>query len=52
MKRLEDYKVSKFTPQEPVADPQVSPDGETIAFTYSEVNYDARESVEEATQGI
>ncbi len=40
MKRLDDYEISKFTPQEPVADPRVSPDGETIAFTYSEVNYE------------
>jgi dipeptidyl aminopeptidase/acylaminoacyl peptidase len=40
MKRLEEYEILKFTPQEPVSDPQVSPDGETIAFTYSEVNYE------------
>ncbi len=40
MKRLEDYEISNFTPQDPVSDPQVSPDGETIAFTYSEVNYE------------
>ena len=40
MKRLDEYEISKFTPQEPVSDPQVSPDGETIAFTYTEVNYE------------
>lgn len=40
MKRLEDYEISKFTPQEPVSDPQISPSGETIVFTYSEVNYE------------
>lgn len=40
MKGLEEYEISKFTPQEPVSDPQVSPDSKTVAFTYTEVNYD------------
>ncbi len=40
MKRLEDYEISSFTPQEPVSDPQVSTDGGSIAFTYTEVNYE------------
>lgn len=40
MKALEDYVISKFTPQEPVSDPQISPDDEFIAFTYTEVNYE------------
>lgn len=40
MKALEDYAISNFMPQEPVSDPQLSPDGSLIAFTYTEVNYD------------
>ncbi len=40
MKALEEYAISKVMPQEPVSDPQLSPDGSLIAFTYTEVNYD------------
>ena len=40
MKELEDYAISSFMPQEPVSDPQLSPDGSLIAFTYTEVNYE------------
>ena len=39
MKRLEEYEISSFTPQEPVSDPQISRDG-IIAFTYTIVNYE------------
>lgn len=40
MKALEDYAISNFMPQEPVSDPQLSPDGSLIAFTYTQVNYE------------
>jgi len=38
MKKLEDYEIMDLFPTQPVADPQVSPDGTKVLFTYSTVN--------------
>jgi dipeptidyl aminopeptidase/acylaminoacyl peptidase len=38
MKKLEEYPVMPLIPMAPVGDPQVSPDGAKVLFTYSEVN--------------
>lgn len=38
MKKLEDYTIMPLFPSQPVDDPQISPDGSKILFTYSEVN--------------
>jgi dipeptidyl aminopeptidase/acylaminoacyl peptidase len=38
MKKLTDIKIMPIFPMTPVADPQISPDGAKILFTYSEVN--------------
>ena len=38
MKKLKDIKIMPIFPMTPVADPQISPDGAKILFTYSEVN--------------
>ncbi len=38
MKKLEDYEIMDLFPTQPVADPQVSPDGTRVLFTYSTVN--------------
>jgi acylaminoacyl-peptidase len=38
MKKLEEYKIMPLIPMAPVSDPQVSPDGKNILFTYSTVN--------------
>ena len=38
MRKLTDLKIMPIFPMAPVADPQISPDGAKILFTYSEVN--------------
>jgi dipeptidyl aminopeptidase/acylaminoacyl peptidase len=38
MRKLTDYKIMPIFPMAPVADPQISPDGAKVLFTYSEVN--------------
>ncbi|RJS90059.1 S9 family peptidase [Candidatus Bathyarchaeota archaeon] len=38
MKRLEDYKIMPIFPQQPVSDPQISPDGAKVLFVYTTVN--------------
>jgi len=38
MKKLTDYKVMPVFPMAPVSDPQISPDGARVLFTYSTVN--------------
>ncbi|MGD2200195.1 MAG: S9 family peptidase [Candidatus Bathyarchaeota archaeon] len=38
MKKLEEYEIMPLFPMAPVSDPQVSPDGSRVLFTYSEVN--------------
>lgn len=38
MKKLEEYPVMPLIPMSPVGDPRVSPDGNSVIFTYSEVN--------------
>jgi dipeptidyl aminopeptidase/acylaminoacyl peptidase len=38
MKKLEDYGIMPIFPQEPVSDPQISPDGARVLFTYTTVN--------------
>ena len=38
MKKLKDYEIMELFPTQPVADPQVSPDGTRVLFTYSTVN--------------
>jgi len=38
LKKLKDYKFMPIFSTTPVSDPQISPDGEKIVFTYSEVN--------------
>ncbi|TRO47476.1 S9 family peptidase, partial [Candidatus Bathyarchaeota archaeon] len=40
MKKLEGYKIMPLVPGQPVGDPQVSPDGSKVLFTYSQVNMD------------
>ena len=40
MKKLEDYKIMPIFAGQPVGDPQVSPDGSKVLFTFSEVNMD------------
>jgi len=40
MKKLDDYKIMPIFPGQPVGDPQISPDGSRVLFTYSEVNMD------------
>jgi len=35
MKKLEDYKIMPIFPQQPVSDPQISPDGTRVLFTYT-----------------
>jgi len=37
VKKLEDYRVMPIFPAQPVSDPQISPDGSRILFTYSTV---------------
>jgi dipeptidyl aminopeptidase/acylaminoacyl peptidase len=38
MKKLSEYKIMPIFPTAPVGDPQISPDGTRILFTYSKVN--------------
>ena len=38
MKKLTDYKIMPLFPSSPVADPQISPDGKKMLFTYSTIN--------------
>jgi len=38
MQKLEDYKIMPLVPGQPVGDPQISPDGSKVIFTYSQVN--------------
>jgi dipeptidyl aminopeptidase/acylaminoacyl peptidase len=38
MRKLTDYKIMPIFPMAPVDDPQISPDGSKVLFTYSEVN--------------
>jgi dipeptidyl aminopeptidase/acylaminoacyl peptidase len=38
MKKLTDYKIMPIFPMAPVSDPQVSPDGGRVLFTYTTVN--------------
>ena len=38
MKKLEEYKIMPLVPGQPVGDPQISPDGSKVLFTFSEVN--------------
>ena len=40
MKKLEDYQIIPIIPWQPVADPQVSPEGDEVLFTYSKVDSD------------
>lgn len=40
MKKLDEYKFMPIFPSTPVSDPQISPDGDKIAFCYSKVNMD------------
>jgi acylaminoacyl-peptidase len=64
LKKLKDYKFMPIFSTTPVSDPQISPDGEKIVFTYSEVNmkenrYDAhlwmidgKKKIRQFTHGI
>ena len=38
MKKLTDYKIMHLFPSSPVADPQISPNGTKVLFTYSMVD--------------
>ena len=38
MKKLEDYKIMPIFPGQPVSDPQISPDGTKVLFTYTTAN--------------
>ena len=38
MKKLENYKIMPIFPAQPVSDPQISPDGTKVLFTYTTVN--------------
>ena len=38
MKKLQDFRIMPIFPGQPVSDPQLSPDGNKILFTYSRVN--------------
>jgi len=38
MKKLGDYKIMPLFPSTPVSDPQISPDGKRVLFTYSTVD--------------
>ena len=38
MKPLEDYKMIPIFPTQPVSDPQISPDGTKVLFTYTKIN--------------
>ena len=38
MKKLEDYKIMSIFPMQPVSDPQISPDGDKVIFTYTTIN--------------
>ncbi|UCH57593.1 MAG: PD40 domain-containing protein, partial [Candidatus Bathyarchaeota archaeon] len=38
MKKLEEFKIMPLFPMAPVANPEISPDGTKVLFTYSEVN--------------
>lgn len=40
MKKLEDYTILPLLPNQPVADPQVSPGGDKVLFTRSKINFD------------
>ncbi len=40
MKKLTDYKIMPLFPMAPVSDPQISPDGANVLFTYSTANMD------------
>ncbi len=39
MKKLEDYPILPLLPSQPIADPQISPDGDKVLFTYSKINF-------------
>jgi dipeptidyl aminopeptidase/acylaminoacyl peptidase len=43
MKKLEDYQIIPIIPWQPVADPQISPEGDKVLFTYSKVDYENNE---------
>ena len=38
MKNLEDYRITPIFPGQPVSDPQISPDGAKVLFTYTTAN--------------
>ncbi len=38
MKKLEDYRITPIFPGQPVSDPQISPDGTKVLFTYTTAN--------------
>jgi acylaminoacyl-peptidase len=38
MKKLEDYKIAPIFPMQPLSDPQISPDGDRVLFTYTTAN--------------
>lgn len=38
MKKLEDYEIMPIFPGQPVSDPQISPDGDKVLFTYTSTN--------------
>ena len=38
MKKLEDYRITPIFPGQPVSDPQISPDGTKVLFTYRTAN--------------
>ena len=40
MKKLEDYRIMPIFPAQPVSDPQISPNGAKVLFTYTTVNMD------------
>ena len=38
LKKMEDYRIMSIFPQQPVSDPQISPNGDVVLFTYTTIN--------------